>query len=340
MRLHERLDRYQRSHRWVGLPLAVLYKFYDDQALYLAALLTYYGFLSLFPLLLILVAVLSTFLSDDPVLRQRVLDSALSDFPVIGDQLVRNIHSFHGSGVALAVGIAGSLYGSLGVAQAAQYVLNKIWAVPRHARPDPLRSRLKGLLFLLILALGLCAFTLLPVAASQTFLFGARLRGGAWFAATVASVFFNMFLILGSYRLLTQRTLPLRGLVVVALGAACAWQGLQWAGTYYVSHVLRGATATYGMFGVVLGLLAWLYVGALIFIAAAEVGAVRLLRLWPRSLLTPFTDRVDLSVGDRRAYRSYAVTEAFKGFQKIRVDFGPPPKPRREQPPDDDTSGQ
>ncbi|MEU7301560.1 YhjD/YihY/BrkB family envelope integrity protein [Streptomyces sp. NPDC007206] len=339
MRLHERLDRYQREHRWVGLPLAVLYKFYDDQALYLAALLTYYGFLSLFPLLLILVAVLSTFLSSDPALRERILDSALSKFPVIGDQIARNIHSFHSSGAALAVGIAGSLYGSLGVAQAAQYALNKIWAVPRHARPDPIRSRLKGVLFLLMLGLGLCAFTLLSVAASQTYLFGARLRGGTWIAAAVASVCLNTALLLVSYRLLTHRVLPLRGLVVVALGAACAWQGLQWVGTYYVSHVLRGATATYGMFGIVLGLLAWLYVGALIFLTAAEVGAVRLLRLWPRSLLTPFTDRVDLTTADRRAYRSYATTEAFKGFQKIDVHFGPPPNPQGEQPPDGDASG-
>lgn len=339
MRLHERLDRYQRRHRWVGLPLAVLYKFYDDQALYLAALLTYYGFLSLFPLLLILVAILSTFLSNDPGLRQQVLDSALSKFPVIGDQIARNIHSFHGNGAALAVGIAGSLYGSLGVAQAAQYALNKIWAVPRHARPDPIRSRLKGVLFLLILALGLCAFTLLSVTRSQTYLFGTRLRGGTWIAATTASVCLNTLLLLGSYRLLTQRYLPLRQLALVALGAACAWQGLQWAGTYYVSHVLHGATATYGMFGIVLGLLAWLYVGALIFIAAAEVGAVRLLRLWPRSLLTPFTDRVDLTAGDRRAYQSYATTEAFKGFQKIQVRFDAPPKPQRGNPPDDNASG-
>ncbi len=230
MRLHERVDRYQRSHRWVGLPLAVLYKFYDDQALYLAALLTYYGFLSLFPLLLILVAVLSSLLSNDPVLRQEVLNSALSKFPVIGDQIVGNIHSFHGSGAALAAGIAGSLYGSLGVAQAAQYALNKIWAVPRHARPDPFRSRLRGLLFLLLLALGLCAFTLLSVAASQTYLFGVPLQGGVWIAARAASVCLNTGLLVTSYRLLTYRALPLRGLVVIALGAACVWQGCSgWA---------------------------------------------------------------------------------------------------------------
>lgn len=79
----ERVDGFQRRHHWVGLPLGVLYKFYDDQGLYLAALLTYYGFLSLFPLFLILVAVLSTFLSDDPSLRQQVMDSALRKFPVI-----------------------------------------------------------------------------------------------------------------------------------------------------------------------------------------------------------------------------------------------------------------
>lgn len=331
----ERADGFQRRHGWVGRPLAVLYKFYDDQALYLAALLTYYGFLSLFPLLLILVAVLSTFLSEDPALRKRVLDSALGEFPVIGDQLGHNIHSFHSNGAALAAGIAGSIYGSLGVAQAAQYALNKIWAVPRHARPDPFHSRLKGLVFLLMLAVGLCAATLLSVAASQTYLFGASLKGGIWFAATAGSVCLNASLLLLSYRLLTHRALPLRRLAGAVLGAACAWQALQWVGSYFVSHVLRGATATYGMFGIVLGLFAWLYIGALIFVMAAEVGAVRVMRLWPRSLLTPFTDRVHLTAADRRAYRSYAATEAFKGFQRVRVRFGPPPEPRQGKPPDD-----
>ncbi|MFR0355841.1 YihY/virulence factor BrkB family protein [Streptomyces sediminimaris] len=334
MRFLERADGFQRRHRWVGMPLAVVYKFYDDQALYLAALLTYYGFLSLFPLLLILVAVLSTFLSDSPALRQRVLDSALGEFPVIGDQLGQNIHSFHGSGAALAAGVIGSLYGSLGVAQAAQYALNKIWAVPRHARPDPFRSRLKALVFLLILAFGLGAFTLLSVAGTQTPVFGVRLRGGTWIAATAGSVCLNTLLLLMSYRLLTHRALPLRRLAVVALGAAGAWQVLQWVGTYYVSHVLRGATATYGLFGIVLGLIAWLYGGALIFVMAAEAGAVQVMRLWPRSLLTPFTDRVHLSAADRRAYRSYAATEAFKGFQKVRVRFDPPPDPHHPPPPD------
>jgi YihY family inner membrane protein len=329
MEVVARMDAYQRGHRWVGFPLAVVYKFFDDQGTYLAALLAYYAFVSLFPLLLILVAVLGTLLSGDPGLRQHVLDSALAQFPVIGDQLGHNVHPLHGSGLALTAGIIGTLYGALNVTQAVQYALNKIWAVPRHARPDPLRSRLRGLVFLAILATGLCVTTLLSSAVGAATVFGTRPAAGARVAAVAGAVVLNTALIVLSQEVLTQRELPLRRLARAALGGACAWQLVQWAGSYYVSHVLRGATATYGMFGIVLGLLAWLYLGALIFLSTAEVGAVRAGRMWPRSLLTPFTDRVHLSPGDRRAYQSYATTEAFKGFEKIRVRFAQPPKPPR-----------
>ncbi|MEU6478655.1 YihY/virulence factor BrkB family protein [Streptomyces sp. NPDC047017] len=326
MEVLARLDSYQRRHRWAGLPLAVIYKFYDDQAAYLAALITYYGFLSLFPLLLFLVAVLSAVLSSSPHLQHAVLNSALSEFPVIGDQIGGNIHSFHGSTVAVTVGVAGSLYGALNVAQAVQHALNKIFAVPRHARPDPLHSRLKGLKFLSLLAAGLCVTTALSTAAeSVSGLFGARLAVGVRVAAGLLAVLLYAALLIGSYRLLTRRRLPLRVMYGPALGAACAWQLLLWGGTYYVGHVLRGTTATYGLFGIVLGLLAWIYLGALVYVLTAEISAVRCMRLWPRSLLSPFTERVHLSAGDQRAYRSYATTEAFKGFEKITVHFDPPP---------------
>ncbi|MFF7969700.1 YhjD/YihY/BrkB family envelope integrity protein [Streptomyces sp. NPDC007905] len=322
-----RLDRYQRRHRWVGMPLAVVYKFFDDQATYLAALLAYYGFVSLFPLLLFLVAILSSALHGNPQLQHSVLHSALSEFPVIGNQLGDNIHSFHGSGAAVAVGLAGSVYGALGVAQAVQHALNKIFAVPRHARPDPLRSRAKGLCFLLLLAAGLCLTTALSTAESALTIFGTRLAVGFRIVSGVAGIVLNAALLLLSYRLMTPRRLPLRVTYGPALGAACAWQVLQWGGSYYIGHVLRGATATYGMFGIVLGLLAWIYLAAIVYLATAEIIAVRRLRLWPRSLPAPFTDHVHLATGDLRAYRSYAATESFKGFEKISVRFGEPPPP-------------
>lgn len=113
----------------MGLPLAVVYKFVDDQGSYLAALITYYGFVSLFPLLLLLVTVLGFALGDNPGLQQQVLHSALRDFPIIGDQIGQNINSLHGSVAAVVIGILGSLYGGLGVTEAVQHALNTVWAV-------------------------------------------------------------------------------------------------------------------------------------------------------------------------------------------------------------------
>ena len=120
--------------------------------------------------------------------------------------------------------------------------------------------------------------------------FGTRLAPGIRVGAALGAAVLNAALLLLAYRVLTHRRLPARKLYGATLGGACAWQLLQWGGSYYVDHVLRGATATYGMFGIVLGLPARLYLGALIFLTTAEVSSVRVMRLWPRSLLTPFTD--------------------------------------------------
>ena len=136
----------------------------------------------------------------------------------------------------------------------------------------------------------------------------------------------NAALLLLAYRLLTDRRVPLRALGGAAGAAALLRQAMQWAGTYYVRHELRGATATYGLFGIVLGLITWIYLGALIFVIAAEATTVRVRRLWPRSLLTPFTDHVRLSRADRLAYESYASTQTFKGFEQVDVDFRQPPE--------------
>jgi len=95
--LLQRVDDVQRRHRWMGLPLAVLWKFLDDEGTYLAALITYYGFVSLFPLLLLAVTVLGFVLQGDPAAQQAVLNSALRNFPVVGDQIGANVHSLHGS---------------------------------------------------------------------------------------------------------------------------------------------------------------------------------------------------------------------------------------------------
>lgn len=322
-----RIDGYQRRHRWAGLPLAVLYKFVDDQGNYLTAVITYYGFISLFPLLLLVVTLLGFALQGNADLQERVLDSALTQFPVIGDQIASNIHSFHGSVLGLVIGLLGSLYGGIGVVQATQSTLNKVWGVPRSSRPNPVRARLRSLLLLAVGGAVILVTTVLSALASSARAYGASLGNGTRAGATVLTVALNVALFIVAFRVLTGRPVTRRQIRGGAIGAAITWQVLQWIGTYTLGHALKGATATYGLFGLVLGLLTWIYLGAVTIVFCAEVNVVRAERLWPRSLLTPFTDNVELTPGDRRAYESYAVTERHKGFENVNVDFERPPGP-------------
>ena len=133
----ERLDGFQREHPRAGLPLAVIYKFVDDQGNYLAALITYYGFISLVPLLLLTSTVLNFVLEGHPDLQLKLLDSVVGQFPIVGTQLA-DPRGVSGSGVGLAIGVLGTIYGGLGAAQAIQNAMNTVWRVPRNDRPNPL----------------------------------------------------------------------------------------------------------------------------------------------------------------------------------------------------------
>src|SRR2546430_1753623 len=119
-RVVRRIDEFQQRHRPLAFLFAVVKKFGDDQGGNLAALITYYGFLSLFPLLLVLVTVLGFVLQNNPDLRDDILNSAVAQFPIIGDQIRNNVGSVRGSGLGLAVGILVTFYGGLGVCNAAQ----------------------------------------------------------------------------------------------------------------------------------------------------------------------------------------------------------------------------
>jgi membrane protein len=316
-----RLDAYQRRHLWIGFPLAVVYKFFDDQGNYLSAMMTYYGFLSLFPLLLLLTTVLGFVLHGNAHLQGQVVQSALAQFPVIGDQLRTNIHSVRGNSTALVVGIVGTIYGGLGIAQAAQHAFNKAWAVPRNERPNPFIARLRSLLLLAIIGLGVLATTVLSALSTGANAYGADLGRGLRIGATALSVAVNVALLLLAFRVATARDVSTRDICLGAITAALAWQALQIVGTYFVSHKLRGATQVYGLFGIVLGLLAWIYLEALILVLCTEINVVRRDRLWPRALMTPLTDDVDLTRADKEAYASYAEAERFKGNEAVDVTF-------------------
>jgi membrane protein len=325
----DRLDKFQQRHPQVSLPLAVFYKFFDDQGNYLAALITYYGFLSLFPLLLLLSTVLNFALHGDVHLQNEVLNSALGQFPMIGAQL-KDTRGVSGSGVGLIVGILGTLYGGLGVAQAAQNAMNTVWRVPRNSRPNPIKGRVRSLLLLTIVGLSVAGTTVLSALTSSADAYGATVGMGLRILLLVASLLVNAVVFTVAFRVATAKDITIRQTIPGATFAALSWQLLQFFGTAFVGHVVKNSTVTNSVFALVLGLIAWIYLEAFVVVLAAEWNAVRALRLYPRSLLSPFTDDVVLTAADEAAYRSQARAQRSKGFEEIDVSFHPERSPGDE----------
>jgi membrane protein len=316
----DKLDRLQRRHKAAGFPIAVVYKYIDDSGPYLAALITYYAFVSLFPLLLLFSTILGHVLAGDPELQRRLINSALSQFPVVGDQL-GTPRELSGGVVGVVVGVLGSLYGGLGVAQAVQYAMNTAWSVPRNSRPNPFLARGRSLLLLGTAGLAVLGTTALSTLGSgNAGSLGTALR----MLALVASIAVNAVVFVFAFRLATARHLTIRQVAPGALTAAVLWQLLQTFGVGYVSHVVGSASATNGVFALVLGLLAFLYLAAVVGVLCVEINVVHVDRLWPRALLTPFTDDVDLTAGDRRSYTGLAKSQRSKGFETVHVTFDPP----------------
>ncbi|GAA4897937.1 YihY/virulence factor BrkB family protein [Actinomycetospora straminea] len=320
MGVSRRFDAFQRRHRWAALPLAVVYKFVDDQGTYLAALLAYYGFVSLFPLLLLAVTVLGYVLHDDPGAQQAVLTSALRNVPVIGDQIRDNVHTMSGSVVGLVVGSVVAVYGALGVTHAAQHALDEVWAVPRAERPGIGTAYARGAFVVLLVGVGVLATAGLSALGATA---GALLGWGdlARWATTVAGLIVNVSLFLLAYHLLTAHRVPIRERWIGAVTAGVTWQVLLEIGTWLVRTRLAGASATYGFFGIVLGLLAWIYLAAAVFVLCAELDAVLARRLHPRSLFSMYPDDRDTTAADLRAYESYVESERQKDHQTVDVRF-------------------
>jgi membrane protein len=297
--LLHKLDRTQQGRPWLSVPVATWKKFGDDQAGNLAALIAYYAFVSLFPLLLVFITILNIALKNNPELQSKLLNSALGQYPVIGDQLKPH-HGVGATGLALVIGIVTALLGGLGVASAMQNALNSVWEIPMDRRPGFPWSILRSLGLIGVIGPGMVATIALSSVAG-----GAGHLGGALaqVAAAVVALILNIGLFWLGFRLATAKEVATRDMWLSSVLAAAAWQILQLVGGYFVAHQLANNSA-YGVFGVVLGLLAWLYLEAQITLYVVELNVVRVRRLWPRSLAPP-----PLTEADERAYELYAQAE-------------------------------
>jgi YihY family inner membrane protein len=308
----EALDRRQQNTRGLRFLAAVIKKFGDDQAGQLAALISYYAFVSLFPLLLVFVTVLGFILQGDPDERTKILEGTLGQFPIISDQL--KLQPLTGSTAALAFGIVLSLLAGVGITNAAQHAFNRIWSVPIKHRPNFFHARVRGLAILAIFG------TLMIISTAAAGFVGAASHGAPTVAAGIVVAFaVNLLLFMTAFKLLTAVELSWHELLPGVIAAAVGWQLLQHLGGYYLDHELKRTGPLYGVFALVLGLLAWLYFGAQLTIFAAEINVVRERRLWPRSFFS-----APLLEADKRALTSSAEVEERIQEETVEVSFDEP----------------
>jgi membrane protein len=272
------LDGFQQRHRLIGFPLAVRQKYAEDQGGYLAATVAYYGFFSVFPLLLILTTGLGYLLAGHPGLQRDLVDSALGQFPVVGRDLKAG--SLKGSALAVGIGAAGALWAGMGAVLAAENAFNQMWGVPYVDRPSFLRARLRALGLLVVLGGGIVGATALAGVATADSHFAVALK----VVSIALSTGLDFVLFWSIFRLLVAADVSWRDLRAGAAVAAVGYELLQLAGGYYVGHVLQHASNTYGTFALVIGLLSYIYLAIHVVLLGAEASVVAARRLWPRSL--------------------------------------------------------
>lgn len=305
-----RTDAFQQQHRVPSFLFGLVQKYGNDNGGALAARLTFAAFTTIFPLLLLLVTVLAIVLADHPGLRHTVLHSAFGEFPVVGRDLASNIHVLkRNSAFGLAVGIVGLLYGVRGLAGVGLQVMETVWYLPKAIRPNFITRLGRSFAFIAILGIGLGV---------TTFLSGVGAFGGHALpyrvGAVVVAVLVNIAIYLAAFRILTPKQVETRPLVPGVIVAGILWTVLQAVGTSVVNHYLRDDNAVYGTFGTVLGLIAWLGVGAQLTVYCAELNPLLVHRLWPRGMVQP-----PLTKADQELAALQATTSQFRPEVEVEV---------------------
>jgi YihY family inner membrane protein len=306
-----KLDATQQRYTPTSFVFGVVKKYGDDNGGVLASNLAYSAFLSLFPLLLILVTILGLIASVNPSFRTQVLNAVAGQVPLIGNQLTTNVQQLQRSSViGLIVGVIGLIWGASGLAQAGLFTMEQVWNLPGPARPGFVQRLGRAGLFLCLLGGGVIVTT--GLAGLTTYL-----HNGLAFKLPIELVTaaFNAGMYLGAFRALTPKGVPTRKLLPGAITGGICWTVLQVLGTYLVHHFLH-SDSVYGVFGTVLGLLAWIALAVQLTVYCAEINVVLARRLWPRSIVQP-----PLTEADRASMALQALQNQRRPEQHIEVTF-------------------
>ncbi len=306
----------QQQSKPLAFVVGVVKKYGDDRGGQLGALISFYAFLSFFPLTLVVVTMTAFLAHRNPALAERLRASSLAQFPVVGTELTSGEKALHGSGLGLAVGLAGLLWGGFGATQTLQYAFHEVWHVPHKDRPAFAIRICRGMGVFALLGVGVVASTILGALGSLI-----SNSPAAGTLGLVGSFVIVFALFLSLFWLMSPRNLRFVDLLPGVTFAAVGWVALQTIGLRLVSHQLRRSSQLYGTIGAALGLIAFFLLASQVVIYGLEVTVVRVERLWPRSLLQP-----PLTGADRQMLIAMAKQEERRPEQRISVeiDSGPP----------------
>jgi uncharacterized BrkB/YihY/UPF0761 family membrane protein len=309
----KRVDTWQRSHRAVALPFAVVKKAGDDRLNQYVVGLGWYGFVAIYPLLLVIITIFG-FVGEASLGHSIV--STLHQFPVVGSQFnPAHSNELHGSVIGLVVGLIGLVYGAQGVTQTAQQALTEVWNVPRVDAPGFVPRLVRSLIGLVIIGASflISAFLAAVANASGHPLYLRALVLGALVGA-------NILMYLAAFRALTPSVIGTRPLLPGAILGGVGFTFFITLGSGLIEHQVRNSSATYGQFGIVIGLVGFLFLVAKISLYGAELNPVLSRHLWPRGMRSG-----EPSNADNAVLAAISQAQSQQEDQAIGVDFGEAP---------------
>jgi len=276
--LTTKIDNYQRKHKIAGFSYGVYKKYSEDEVGKKAALLTYYGFLSLFPLLLLIATTISIFTANDPQAQATATNTIARYIPAIGDQLYSHIHSINKNGFALIAALLFTIYGARGAVENFRESAKNIWHEPK--KNDSLaKNILRSLIILFVGTIGLISASVIT---------GYVASAGSGLVFKILSVLANIFVLFWVFIFILKtsidRKISIKKIRLAALLSSIGLVLLQIIGGVLLAHQLKTLDTLYSVFALPLGLMFWIYLQSQVVYVAVVVAAVNSKKLWPRAI--------------------------------------------------------
>jgi uncharacterized BrkB/YihY/UPF0761 family membrane protein len=274
--------------------------------------LGWYGFVAIYPLLLVVVTVFG-FIGAASLGHHLV--STLHQFPVVGSQFnpAHGSASLHGSVPGLVIGLVGMVYGAQGVTQTVQQAMAQVWNIPETETPNFLPRLARSLV-----GLATIGGAFVVNSAVATYVTSSGVSYLVRVPALIGMLLVNVAFYVAAFRSLTPSLIRTRSLVPGATVASLGFTLLITVGSGLVQHPLRNSSATYGQFGIVIGLVGFLFLLAKISLYGAELNPVLSRHLWPRSMVTSHA-----TTADDQVLRDITHQTQRRPDERIGVGFGP-----------------